>query len=155
MGRFLRGVLAWLCLCGLGLCTAAPTAAVLPAAFAETTLVDFGAAKLALTVNGAVAPEPVPDPVDPARTVLKLSYPAAATGDAEGPALKLPAAALSRVDWRGRDFLALRVYTPTTRRWTSFCPSAKARRATTCRRRCSPRSGTRSSSRWQSCWRRS
>jgi hypothetical protein len=91
---------------------ATPPPAVLPAAFEETVLADFGAGKAALSVNGTVVHEPVPDPAGLRTSVLKVSYPAYAKGEAEWPALKLPATALSRADWRGQDLLVLRIYNP-------------------------------------------
>jgi hypothetical protein len=89
-----------------------PSAAASPAAFEETALVDFGAVAASWAVNGAARQEVVPAPGREARSVLRVSYPAYVQGEAEWPALKIPGSALATAEWRGHDFLLLRVYNP-------------------------------------------
>ncbi len=112
MRRFLGVVWVGLVLGGPWVRGAAVPAVGWPAAFAETTLADFNAAKAMLAVDGAVTYEAVADPAGLVRTVLKASFPASAEGGPEPLALKLPAKALASADWRGHDLLALWVYTP-------------------------------------------
>jgi len=113
MDRLVQRLVVWLAV-GATACSTVVggEATVLPAAFTETVLLDFGSPPAGLTVGGAVTHAVIADPVGCGKDVLKVSYPAYVKGAAEWPALHVPGALLRSADWRRHDLVVLRVYNP-------------------------------------------